>query len=408
MTLSSKRIPELDGLRGFAILLVLLGHFLGATIAVPPESIWVYVPISLRLTWSGVDLFFVLSGFLIGGILLDHREATNYYKVFYMRRACRIFPAYYLMLLVFYVMIALGGSRISSWLFDKPLPALAYLTFTQNVWSVWFVAHFGYPAYWPGVGWSLAVEEQFYVIISTAIRKWAKALPKVLIGVIILAPLLRAYCFYNFSQGSLINYLVLPMRSDALLLGVLAAYALCDERARRWIVLRSNALLGALAILGGGLALLNAWRQELTLIGTPAMSIIGYSWIGLFYACLLILVVTRQQSVLARIFRNGALRRLGDISYGLYLIHIPVLGLFHAVVYGRAPLVTNSRELLVTLGALITSLLLAAISWKFLERPIINWGRSFEYQETALSAKPHEDSHHQQHVEGANPASSPR
>jgi peptidoglycan/LPS O-acetylase OafA/YrhL len=390
MMLSSKRIPELDGLRGFAILLVLLGHFLGATIAVPPDSIWVYVPISLRLTWSGVDLFFVLSGFLIGGILLDHREATNYYKVFYLRRACRIFPVYYLMLLVFYVMIALGGSRISSWLFDKPLPALAYLTFTQNVWSVWFVAHFGFPAYWPGVGWSLAVEEQFYVIISTAVRKWARVLPRILIGVIILAPLLRAYCFYNFSQGSLINYLVLPMRSDALLLGVLAAYALRNDRAREWILSHSKALFGALAILGGGLALLNAWRQELTLIGTSAMSIIGYSWIGMFYVCLLLLVVTQTQRALARLFRNGALRWLGEISYGLYLIHIPVLGLFHAVVYGRAPLVTNSRELLVTLGALITSLALAVISWKFLERPIINWGRSFEYKEKVSATNEHE------------------
>jgi peptidoglycan/LPS O-acetylase OafA/YrhL len=381
MTLSSKRIPELDGLRGFAILLVLLGHFLGATIAVPSDSIWVYVPICLRLTWSGVDLFFVLSGFLIGGILLDHRESTNYYKIFYLRRACRIFPMYYLMLLVFYALIALGGSRISSWLFDKPLPAAAYLTFTQNIWSVWFVAHFGYPAYWPGVGWSLAVEEQFYVIISTAIRKCAGVLPRVLIGVIVLAPPLRAFCFYRLPQGSLINYLCLPMRGDALLLGVLAAYALRHDRARQWIFSHAKALVGALAVLGAGLALLNAWRQELTLIGTAGMSIIGYTWIAAFYTCLLVLVVTQTQGALARLFRTGALRWLGEISYGLYLIHIPVLGLFHAVAYGRAPLVTNGRELAVTLGALLTSLLLAALSWKFLERPIINWGRTFEYRD---------------------------
>ncbi len=275
MELSGKRIPELDGLRGLAILLVLLGHFFGGAIAVGPDSIWVYVPISLRLTWSGVDLFFVLSGFLIGGILLDHRGAANYYKVFYLRRACRIFPLYYLTLFLFFALVAFGASRISPWLFDKPLPSLAYLTFTQNVWSVWFVAHFGYPAFWPGVSWSLAVEEQFYVIISAVVRKWAESLPGVLIGVIILAPLLRIFCYLTFPLGSLINYLCLPMRADALLLGVLAAYALRRDRPRQWIVSHSNALMIALAVLGGGLVLLNAWRQELALAESKVMSTTG-------------------------------------------------------------------------------------------------------------------------------------
>ncbi len=82
---------------------------------------------------------------------------------------------------------------------------------------------------------------------------------------------------------------------------------------------------------------------------------------------------------MARLFRNGALRWLGEISYGLYLIHIPVLGLWHAIAFGRPPAITNGHELLVTLGALGASLLIALISWRFLERPIIKWGRSFEY-----------------------------
>lgn len=379
MELSGKRIPELDGLRGLAILLVLLGHFFGGAIAVGPDSIWVYAAISLRLTWSGVDLFFVLSGFLIGGILLDHRGAANYYKVFYLRRACRIFPLYYLTLFLFFALIALGASRISPWLFDRPLPSLAYLTFTQNVWSVWFVARFGYPAFWPGVGWSLAIEEQFYVIISAVVRKWADFLPGLLIGVIILAPLLRIFCYLTFPLGSLINYLCLPMRADALLLGVLAAYALRRDKSRQWIVSHSNVLMIALVVLGGGLVLLNAWRQELAIAESRVMSTIGYSWVGLFYVCLLLLVVTQTGGAMARLFRNCALRWLGEISYGLYLIHIPVLGLWHAIAFDKPPMITNSRELLVTIGALGASLLIALISWRFLERPIIKWGRSFEY-----------------------------
>ena len=88
------RIRELDGLRGVAIGMVVLFHFFQNTMAFPPGSVFSYVQAGLRLSWTGVDLFFVLSGFLIGGILLDSRESTNYYSVFYKRRFFRIVPIY--------------------------------------------------------------------------------------------------------------------------------------------------------------------------------------------------------------------------------------------------------------------------------------------------------------------------
>jgi peptidoglycan/LPS O-acetylase OafA/YrhL len=380
-SLSQVRWAALDGVRGLAILLVLFGHFLGALVAVPADSIWIYVPLSLRLTWSGVDLFFVLSGFLIGGILLDQRTATNYYQVFYLRRVCRIFPLYYLTLFLFFTLIALGATRLSPWLFDKPLPALAYLTFTQNYWSVWFVAKFGYPAFWPGVTWSLALEEQFYVIIAFVIRKLRRGLLPLLIAFIVLAPMLRTICYFAFPQGALMGYLWLPMRADAPLLGVLIAYGWRQPAMHAWILAHQHVFLIAMLTLGGALIGLNVWRQELALSGSSVMTTIGYTWVAVFYACLLCLVLAQPAGRLARSFCVRPLRWLGEISYGVYLIHIPVLGLCHALAFGQTPTITNRRELAVAMMALVISLVLAETSWRWFERPILHWGRLHKYNQ---------------------------
>ncbi|MFN7140591.1 MAG: acyltransferase family protein, partial [Limisphaerales bacterium] len=89
------RIPELDGIRGIAILLVVLAHYFVLPVG-PGFAAANFLGTFFGLAWSGVDLFFVLSGFLIGGILLDAKASNNFFKVFYTRRVCRIFPLYFL------------------------------------------------------------------------------------------------------------------------------------------------------------------------------------------------------------------------------------------------------------------------------------------------------------------------
>lgn len=126
----NQRIPELDGLRGFAILLVLFFHCLSLPIAELRPNPLAYVKYATRLTWTGVDLFFVLSGFLIGGILVDARDSPRYFPVFYFRRACRILPAYiaYLLLILVsyrYFLPSHGGpSTIAE--FEPTMPWLSY------------------------------------------------------------------------------------------------------------------------------------------------------------------------------------------------------------------------------------------------------------------------------------------
>jgi peptidoglycan/LPS O-acetylase OafA/YrhL len=105
----ASRLPELDGVRGIAILMVLVWHYAVYEFQPEPGSIGAYALACLRLSWSGVDLFFVLSGFLIGGILIDNQQSNNYFKVFYVRRVCRIFPLYFF-LASFILRFALGSA----------------------------------------------------------------------------------------------------------------------------------------------------------------------------------------------------------------------------------------------------------------------------------------------------------
>ncbi len=169
LRVSTRRIPELDGLRGLAILLVLVWHF-GYLFASAGSSRWLYyVKDSMTMFWSGVDLFFVLSGFLIGGILLDARESPNYFKTFYTRRSFRIIPVYALLVVTFYVCVSLGlPARIagSSAVFGATAPWYEYATFTQNIGYAT-----GQPSQslWLSTTWSLAVEEQFYLLLPAVV-----------------------------------------------------------------------------------------------------------------------------------------------------------------------------------------------------------------------------------------------
>src|SRR5215469_7550470 len=156
----SGHVPALDGIRGLAVLFVIAFHsrapFLNTSEI--PFSLFQF----LGLGWSGVDLFFVLSGFLITGILLDTRRAPGYFRVFYARRALRIFPLYFAYLLL--ILVVLQGIfvvfvRTNPWQHVNPL---LYLTYSMNWVS-------GLDDQWLGHLWSLAVEEQFYLIWPAAV-----------------------------------------------------------------------------------------------------------------------------------------------------------------------------------------------------------------------------------------------
>jgi peptidoglycan/LPS O-acetylase OafA/YrhL len=377
---SYSRIAELDGIRGLAILLVLVWHYFVSAVDFQNASNLLLLPArALSLSWSGVDLFFVLSGFLIGGILLDNRSSISYFKTFYVRRIARILPLYFVWLLIFIVIVWLGVYRSVpdlNRLFDQPLPLWSYATFTQNFFMTYY-SYFG--PEWLGITWSLAIEEQFYLVLPLLIYYVSPArLPYILLTAIALAPLLRIALVLWLPQFAVGAYVLMPARMDALMLGVFCAYFLRQPGALAALAQREKQLKVAFLILGLGVVLImikNPMNSaSLQLIGY------GYTWLALFYTAFLLLAITAAHSLPARLARLPFLRQLGIITYAVYLFHQGINGLLHGLLLQQSPRLTNPSDFLVTLLALLVTLAAAYISWHFFEKLIVRWGHTFQYQ----------------------------
>ena len=367
---SSSRIPELDGLRGLAILLVLAWHYPVNLLQGHTEYGLSFFAMAGRLTWSGVDLFFVLSGFLIGGILLDARDSPRYFKVFYIRRFCRIVPIYAVLCILFWTLAGLGHSYLwhgRLWTFGFSMPWYSYATFTQNFW-MWRFGTFG--ARGMSATWSLAVEEQFYLTLPLLIRIVPRPrLGHVLGGLILSAPLLRMCLAFLPMHSQLGAYVLMPCRADSLLLGVLAALLLRRSDVRAYLAGHQRLLnLSLLALfLGVVLFTLNDWD-----VFSSEMTLGGYTWLALFYLCLLLIAVTQKDHIVSRALRNSQLRSLGAIAYGTYLFHLPILGLSFALLRRHGPAFITSSDAEVAFLALAFTFALATLSWRFFEKPIVN------------------------------------
>ncbi len=339
----------------------------------------------LGASWVGVDLFFVLSGFLLVGILLDHRSAPNLFRIFYWRRACRIIPAYFAVLAPLALISLAGlGDRFPSWrehLSTGDVPPWAYPLFVQNivmtVRGTWGEA-------WIGPTWSLAVEEQFYLIVPLLIRFVpVRHLPTVLIGMVASAPLCRIALTFALPErnAAVGGYMLLPCRWDALLLGALAAWALRDSQASAWLKQHANRVrMTVIILLVAGLMLVLASPVGYSL----PMRTVGYTLFAVLFAGV---VLAGHLGVLPghRRLEHPWLRAVGRVSYCLYLVHVPVSCLvFHLVV--RAPRSMHSGlDVLLMAGSFMLALGLAAVSWRLFEHPILRFAHSHPYEPALLA-----------------------
>jgi peptidoglycan/LPS O-acetylase OafA/YrhL len=370
---SSTRIPALDGLRGIAILLVLLYH---AVFTVQPStqlaSRLLFVG---RLTWSGVDLFFVLSGFLIGGILLDARDSPRYFKTFYVRRAFRILPLYGLALALFFLrFVTQSGSAGPLGSFShSSIPWAAYVTLTQNIWMA-VLGTFGVGAM--AVTWSLAVEEQFYLTVPFMIRKVASShLILVLLSVVVTAPLLRTGLHLFFRNGNFAAYVLMPCRADALCLGVLAALLVRQPRAWKFLLAQRRALGWVTGFLFVGLAGLTFKGYEFSTL----MVTVGYSWLALFYTGCLLIAVTARSGLFVRVLCNRFLMQLGVLAYCTYLVHLPAIEACRRMLGLRFNYAAETTQFVGGLIGVALTLLLAKFSWHFFEKPLLRRGHAYKY-----------------------------
>lgn len=344
-------MPELDALRGIAVLMVVAYHGLfWSSTASGLSGLPKLVVLATLPGWLGVQLFFVLSGFLITGILLDNRARPDYYSRFYKRRALRILPAYLALLLV---LAGLGASRTS---------LAASLLFASNLGELT-----GIPiAYGPL--WSLAVEEQFYLLWPLAARRLQpRGLALLAAGVVVTVPAVRYVAFVSRHDGGL--YSQTWFVADGLALGALAAILLRTGRATRRAV-----AYGSLACVGVGLSTVVAGARfgilhRTTPLGaTFQLAPWHFVFAGMLGAFLVLGSSAWRSSVNSR-----ALSFFGRISYGLYLYHLLVFGAYDSALKRWWPQVAaqTRTDFTLLLARLIiaggAAVLLAVVSRQYLE-----------------------------------------
>lgn len=349
------RIAELDGLRAVAVFAVIAFHYTLGT------------PFANRATgfgWVGVDLFFVLSGYLITSILLASRTRPNYFTNFYARRTLRIFPVYFLLLALYVVAArALGGPQPwSYWGMHA-----AFLSATVEHFRSW---SFAAPAWVYGgvtVLWSLSIEEQFYLFWAPVVR-WLRpaGLWLVLAAAVAGAPLLRHVMHTRYYP----EYRFLPGRCDSLAFGAILALALQHWQIRPAVLRRGFATAGSMAALALTALLFWTGGQRSNL----AFATLGYTVLAVGFTAVVGLTALNAggPGVLVRCLRWRPAQYLGRISYTVYLVHYPVLLLIGGLVGG---IVGRSHGGLIVrdLLSLAAALAVAAASWHWLEAPILHF-----------------------------------
>jgi len=368
-------IPALDGLRGIAIILVMVHHF---TYYRPTSGIDALIGDVLFFGWTGVDLFFVLSGFLITGILLDTRDGGRYFTSFYARRILRIFPLYYLVLFLALVVL-------------PRFPAVHSVLIGQDdsvdlpsQWPYWLymtnfsIAGRGWVHGWVDVGWSLAIEEHFYLVWPLVI--WL--CPPRLVAWLCTAIFVGEVFARSFARASdvavLPIYVVTWFRLDGLVVGALLAVALrrgimpALDRLAPAVVIAGAAGLLAVMILGGHTWWWNRRMQQF-----------GYSLIAVIAGAMLVSAINRPaDSLWPRMLSAGWLRAFGKYSYCLYLIHLPVMRAVREYVFNPEDTLAIAPwvgQVLFYPVAAAPAFALAWLSWRWFEAPILRLKARFPY-----------------------------
>jgi len=340
-----KKIPQLDAVRGLAVLGVLL------------HNTDIYPSLHLGFIadngWMGVDLFFVLSGLLITGILVDTKQSEDYFRNFYARRCLRIWPLYYSTLLFMFVIVPLLRPSEAHTIFEaRSSPWWSFPLFLQNFLVPMPTAATGLL----GVTWSLAVEEQFYLVWPLVVRFCTETqLRRIAIAVICFSPALRFYLL----RHQVLIYSNTFCRLDGLMAGALLALALRSASfvpsrfvMRAWIVFLVSAPLALL---------IETLHARWIVFSLTALASVSFVYLALF----------STQRWFQALMTSRFLVYTGTISYGIYLLQkIPLdaAKAFHLDKYGLLAL---------PITAVITYAM-AALSWSFLEKPVLSLKRYFE------------------------------
>jgi peptidoglycan/LPS O-acetylase OafA/YrhL len=339
-----KRLPQLDGVRGVAILLVML-------VNTSEKYPGLHLQRFVGNGWMGVDLFFALSGFLITGILLESKSEPNYFKNFYARRVLRILPLYYAVLFLMFVIIPLARPAEGHLIFERSSPWWAYPFFLQNF-LVGVPTNGAGPL---GASWSLAIEEQFYLVWPLVVRYCSLGqLRRIATAMILVSPPLT----YVLAAHHVLIYSSVLCRQVGLMAGALLAVLLRSDGFTPARYLKSAWLLFAVTLTGAFVSV--EWNAQW----------LAFTFVGLAAASFIFLALYSTQRWLQAALQNPWLMYTGTISYGLYLLH-KLPGDF-------AQMMHLDRHLAAVLPIIfLGSYALAALSWNILEKPFLRLKRYF-------------------------------
>jgi len=371
-----RHVPALDGVRGLAIVLVMFRHLSLLRMGTRPDDPLVdrLVHGAASVGWVGVDLFFVLSGFLITGILLDAKGTSGAFPRFWKRRALRIFPLYYAACAFFFFVLPHIGYFAGD-------PATATLVHNQAWYWLYGVnilealkggaatplntAHF----------WSLSVEEQFYIVWPFVVLTLSRrSLWRVVVAMSAVALLCRVALVMYVQGGWAGAYVLSVARMDILAAGAIVALAIrtpgAMERARRhadWIAAVS--IIALVVVSWAGAAGFDNRN--------PYIATIGYSVLAVLGSFILVLVLSSADGCgWKRPFENDTLRMFGKYSYCLYVVHYPFMMVLDLLVpkFHIAPLYGSRLPEWGVYGVLlfVVSLAVAWVSWRVLEAPMLS------------------------------------
>lgn len=346
-TVRQAHIPALDGVRAIAILMVMIFHFFQGS--VQTNAVWKAVEKATALGQTGVDLFFVLSGFLITGILLDSCRRKHALKTFYLRRTFRIFPLYYGYLIVAFLLL--------------PLLHLAAPIAWTNQWWFWlycqniqdtFLKNF--KMFGPGHFWSLAVEEHFYLVWPFIVMRLPlRHLRHMLLALLALALVVRAVMVV---AGYPVYYFTL-CRIDTLavgaLLSVLSRQGNFLQAAGQWL---RKYILWVLAILAPCYAVFTGTAD-------PVVQVVKFSLFAFLCAAVLVLAITApREEMPARILGSSVASAMAKGSYAMYVFHPAIFDLLRTQFPALPPITALPVAFLATFAA-------AWLSWRLLENPCL-------------------------------------
>jgi peptidoglycan/LPS O-acetylase OafA/YrhL len=359
------RIVGLDGFRGLLTLMVMMSHYFAE------------LPHGFRALSCGriaVIGFFVLSGFLIGRMIIEKQHHTNFFAVFYVRRFYRIVPPYFAVLAIVYALYAAFDQH--HWIhIDASFPWWSYVTFTQNFFMI--PINSAGPR-WLAPTWSLAVEEHFYLLMPLAMVLTPKRhLLKGLIAVGTMSLVIRIAIFFFGLAPPMAGHVLLPALMDTMLCGVIAA-VLFKTPGIQWerydLALRITpvVMLIAVALLG---VVDKGTDRLLTTFGTTFAAIAAAS---------LILAVVRDAPEAQRL-RSRLLCFVGQSSYYIYLMHLAVLGMLHGLIFGKRPALETLPQFFVGILALPVAVLVGWLLYKLIEKRTMALGRRWEWSKERRS-----------------------